>query len=266
LNTLLRKPCVAANWKMQGSFDKIEVFLGFLAKNPAILQALEVIFCPPAVYLDVTRRRIAGEEALQALKLAAQNTYCEQTGAFTGEISPAMIKEVGCHYVLLGHSERRHLLGEDDTLIARKAVAAYHAGLVPILCVGETAEERAAGRTIEVISRQLEAVFQVLPWETFKTGIIAYEPVWAIGTGVASASKDAEVVHTTIRAWLSQYDEGFARELRILYGGSVKAENAKGLFTEENIDGALVGNASLQAETFLNICQCAIEVASLQLN
>jgi triosephosphate isomerase len=262
LNTFLRKPCMVANWKMQGSFEKIEVFLGFLEKNPAILQGLDVIFCPPAVYLDAIRRNTLSQEALYTLKLAAQNTYCEQTGAFTGEISPGMLKEVGCQYVLLGHSERRHLLGEDDTLIARKVLAAYHAGLTPILCVGETAAERASGRTFEVISRQLEAVFQMLSWEMFKTGIIAYEPVWAIGTGVSSAPGDAEIVHAYIREWLSQYNESFARKLRILYGGSVKAENAKGLFTEENIDGALVGNASLQAEAFLNICQRAIDVAS----
>jgi len=262
MNSLLRKPCVVANWKMQGSFAKIEDFLRILAKNMVNFSSLEVIFCPPMVYIATVKKLILKEEALYPLKLGAQNTHDEQQGAFTGEISPVMLKEIGCDYVLVGHSERRALFHEDNTLVARKALAAYHASLVPIICVGETAKEREAGKTFEVLSQQLEGVLQKLPVQLLQTGILAYEPVWAIGTGVALAPEAAEEVNVYLRELLSQYDESLGRLMRILYGGSVKVDNAKSLFAVGSMDGALVGNASLQAETFLTICMDAVNIAN----
>jgi triosephosphate isomerase len=262
VNPLLRKPCVVANWKMQGSFAIIEDFLRNLAKNMVNFSSLEIIFCPPVVYIDAVKKLILKEEVLHPIKLGAQNTHDEQQGAFTGEISPVMLKEIGCDYVLVGHSERRALFHEDDTLVARKALAAYHANLIPILCVGETAKEREDGKTFEVLSRQLEVVLQKLPAKLLQTAILAYEPIWAIGTGLALAPEAAAAVNVYLREWLSQYDEGVGRLMRILYGGSVKTNNAKHLFAIGNMDGALVGNASLQAETFLTICMDAVNIAN----
>ncbi len=260
MKPLIRKPCVVANWKMQGSFEKIETFLKQLAHNMVDVNQLEIIFCPPSVYIDSVKKLILKNKALHPLKLGIQNTYCEQTGAFTGEISPLMAKEIGCDYGLVGHSERRTLFHEDDTLVARKVLAAYHANLVPILCVGETAKERDEGKTFEVLSRQLEVVFQQLSFEWLQTIIIAYEPVWAIGTGVPLASESVEAVNVYLRDYLARYDEKLKHLVRILYGGSVKGDNAKSFFAMGNVDGALVGNASLQVETFLTICRDAVSI------
>lgn len=255
--TNIRKPCVIANWKMQGSCAMISAFVTTLlqdeSREPPVGMGVDIVLCPPVLYLQKF------QEALQRkgegnISLGAQNVYCESSGAFTGEISPGMLLDMGCRYVIIGHSERRQLFYEDDTLIARKFGAAYHTGLIPILCVGETEAERREGKTFEVVSRQLEAILAHEPVSVFATSIIAYEPIWAIGTGLTATPTEAEAVHTFVRDWLAKRDLEVAKKARIVYGGSVKLENAAGLFSMPNIDGALVGGASLVARDFLKIC------------
>ncbi len=254
LKPVHRKPCVIANWKMHGSRQMLEIWLkqyvsGLPEENP-----VEVVLCPPAVYLSEARLYLNQLAKKGRIQLGAQNSYAEMTGAFTGEISPSMIREMGCHYVLAGHSERRQIFSEDDTLIARKVWAAYHADLTPIICVGETTEERNQGKTLEVICRQLAAV---LPEEQLRLDprvMVAYEPVWAIGTGLTATPLQAEEVHVAIREWLAARNRKVANEARLLYGGSVKPGNVKALLMQPNIDGVLVGSASLNAQEFLSIC------------
>ena len=190
------------------------------------------------------------------LQLGAQDTFCEKKGAYTGEVAAAMLKEVGCQYVLVGHSERRTLFLESDALVAKKFKAAYDAGLSPVLCVGETRAEREAGDTLVVIQRQLDAVFDIVELACFNSAIIAYEPVWAIGTGLTATPQQAEEVHAAIRARIAAKDEQLALEIRLLYGGSVNAANASSLFSQPNIDGGLVGGASLDPQAFFDICHC----------
>jgi len=189
--------------------------------------------------------------------LGAQSLCAEAQGAFTGEVSGTMLRDVGCRYVLVGHSERRQLFGEHDALVARKFMAAQAHGLTPVLCVGETLEEREAGRTGDVVSRQLEAVLAVSGIAAFDRAVVAYEPVWAIGTGRNATPEQAQDVHASIRGQLSALDAIIGGSVRILYGGSVKASNARELFAMADIDGGLVGGASLKAEEFAQICAAA---------
>jgi triosephosphate isomerase len=186
--------------------------------------------------------------------LGAQSVCAETQGAFTGEVSAAMLKDVGCHYVLVGHSERRQLYGEGDALVARKFVAAQSAGLVPVLCVGETLDEREREETHEVVSRQLEAALAVSGVKSLAKAVIAYEPVWAIGTGRTASPEQAQEVHALIRAKVAALNATISGSVRILYGGSVKASNARELFAMPDIDGGLVGGASLKADEFARIC------------
>jgi triosephosphate isomerase len=186
--------------------------------------------------------------------LGAQSVCAEAQGAFTGEVSAAMLKDVGCRYVLVGHSERRQLYGESDELVARKFVAAQSQGLVPVLCVGETLEEREAGQTLAVISRQMDAVLTVSGVAALGQAVVAYEPVWAIGTGRTATPEQAQEVHATIRSKIAGVDATIGGLVRILYGGSVKASNARELFAMPDIDGGLVGGASLKADEFARIC------------
>ena len=246
----MRRPLVAGNWKMHGS----------RAENARLVEALieaggasasEVVVCPPAVYLWETARLIKGEELL----LGAQNVCAEtHPGAFTGEVSADMLADVGASYVLVGHSERRALYGETDALVARKFVATQAASLTPILCVGETLAEREQGLTDAVVARQLDAVLAVAGIREFRRAVVAYEPVWAIGTGKNASPEQAEAVHAFIRDRIASQDATIAAALRLLYGGSVKAANAAEIFAQPNVDGGLVGGASLKADEFLRIC------------
>ncbi len=255
--TQTRRPCVIGNWKMQGSKSMIANLISGLSKSTAY-NKVDIVLCPPVIYCETVQTALEKNALEGQIALGAQNAYCEPKGAYTGEISPNMLVDMGCQYVIMGHSERRQLFFEDDTLIARKCVAAYHAGLIPVLCVGETEAERANGTTFEVLTRQLQAVLEKMPISAFSKVIIAYEPVWAIGTGITATPAEAEEVHAFLRGCLSKRDAEIAKKARILYGGSVKGENAKGLFNMPNIDGALVGGASLVAEDFLKICESAL--------
>lgn len=252
-----RKPYVIGNWKMHGSKAGVDALLQALISNLNPIQEVQVVVCPPAVYLEQAGRIIAGSSPVASISMGAQNLYPEPEGAFTGEISGPMLFDIGCRYVIIGHSERRALFGETDGFIARKVDAALKAGLRPILCLGETRAEREKAKTFEVVFNQLEAAIKEVSVESFKQGIIAYEPIWAIGTGLTASPHEAQAVHQFIRAKLSERDPGLAN-IPILYGGSVKASNAKALFSEPDIDGGLIGGASLNHEEFINICLSAL--------
>jgi triosephosphate isomerase len=248
----MRRQIIAGNWKMHGS----------RAENAALVETVvhrlpdsgaEVWVCPPFVYLAEVGRALAGSR----VTLASQDVCAETQGAFTGEVSAAMLRDVGCTGVIIGHSERRALYGESDQLAARKFAAALSAGLTPILCVGESLAEREASRTFEVIDRQLDAVLDLSGVGVFSRAIVAYEPVWAIGTGKTATPQQAEEVHAHIRARIAGRDAKIAALVRIQYGGSVKASNAAELFSMPNVDGGLIGGASLKAEEFLAIIAAA---------
>ena len=211
---------------------------------------VDIAVCPPSVYLDAVGEAVKGG----SVALGAQNMYHEVAGAFTGEISAAMLIDLGCRYVILGHSERRHILGETDEQINRKVLAALAAGLVPIACVGELLSEREAGQTAAVIRRQFEGSLAGLSADQLRSVVIAYEPVWAIGTGKVATPQQAQEVHLDLRKLIAlRYNADLAQTVRIQYGGSVKASNAAELLSQPDIDGALVGGASLKAEEFLGI-------------
>jgi len=213
----------------------------------------EVLLCPPFVYLWEVGRQIKDSD----VALGGQSLCAEAQGAFTGEVSGAMLRDVGCRYALVGHSERRQLYREGDALVARKFMAAQSAGLLPVLCVGETLEEREAGKTGEVVARQVDSVLAVSGVAALERAVIAYEPVWAIGTGRTASPEQAQEVHAMIRAQVAALDGTIAASVRILYGGSVKASNARELFAMADIDGGLVGGASLKADEFAQICAAA---------
>ena len=221
-------------------------------KLPAEINS-EVLVCAPFVYLQEIERQIRDS----GIQLGGQSVCAETAGAFTGEISTAMLVDVGCSHVIVGHSERRALYHEDDALVARKFVAAQQGGLVPILCIGEFLAEREADQTFAVVGRQLDAVLDVAGIEAFENAIVAYEPVWAIGTGLTATPQQAQEVHAFIRERLVGQDATIGGSVRLLYGGSVKAANAAELFTEEDVDGGLVGGASLKGDEFAKICVAA---------
>jgi triosephosphate isomerase len=249
----MRKQLVAGNWKMHGSrADNASLVRDLLdALRPE--WSADVLLCPPYVYLWETGRLIRDSD----VTLGAQNLCAETQGAFTGEVSAAMLRDVGCRYVLVGHSERRQIFGETDALVARKFVAAQSHRLVPVLCVGETLDERESGRTHEVVSRQIDAVLGVSGIAALGSAVVAYEPVWAIGTGRNASPEQAQEVHGMIRGKLGTLDATIGASARILYGGSVKASNARDLFSMPDIDGGLVGGASLKADEFARICAAA---------
>jgi triosephosphate isomerase len=249
----MRRPIVAGNWKMHGSRgETARLIEDLLVGCPESPQAACVI-CPPFVYLYEAWRLLRDS----ALSLGAQDVCADTHGAFTGEISAAMLKDVGCEYVIVGHSERRLLYRESDQLVARKFATAHARGLVPILCVGEQLADREADRTREVIARQLDAVLELCGAGALGEGVIAYEPVWAIGTGRNATPDQAQEVHAFIRARIGERDAKIAAATRILYGGSVKAGNAAELFAMPDVDGGLVGGASLKADEFLAILDAA---------
>ncbi|MDH4258898.1 MAG: triose-phosphate isomerase [Gammaproteobacteria bacterium] len=247
----MRRPLVAGNWKMHGSRAEAGRLVDELIAAGA--GTAEVVICPPFVYLPDVGRRLHGN----AIMLGAQDVCAEDIGAHTGEVSAAMLADVGCRFVIVGHSERRALYGEDDALVARKFAAVLRHGLVPILCVGETLQEREQGITNGVVTRQLEAVLGVAGIAAFAAAIVAYEPVWAIGTGRTATAGQAQEVHALIRGRIAEKDATIAASLRVLYGGSVKASNAAELFANPDVDGGLIGGASLKADEFARICAVA---------
>ena len=246
----MRQPLVAGNWKMHGSRAENASLVSGLLDLLQPGKRAEILLCPPFPYLMETGRLLKDS----GVALGAQSVCAESQGAFTGEVSAAMLKDVGCRYVLVGHSERRQLFGESDALVARKFVAAQGQGLVPVLCVGETLDEREGDQTTIVVSRQLEAVLAVTGAQALAKAVIAYEPVWAIGTGRTASPEQAQEVHAMIRAKVAERDGTIGGSVRILYGGSVKASNAQELFAMPDIDGGLVGGASLKADEFARIC------------
>jgi triosephosphate isomerase len=249
----MRQPLVAGNWKMHGSRVENAGLVRSLLDMLRADSSAEVLLCPPFPYLWEVGRQLKDSDVV----LGAQSVCAEPQGAFTGEVSAAMLKDVGCRYVLVGHSERRQIYGEGDALVARKFVAAQSQGLVPVLCVGETLEEREGERTHAVVSRQLDAVLSVSGVHALASAVIAYEPVWAIGTGRNASPDQAQEVHAMIRGRVAALDATIAGSVRILYGGSVKASNAQELFAMPDIDGGLVGGASLKADEFARICAAA---------
>ena len=251
---MTRKPFVVAKWKMNGSLKgKDEWLCAAMPQMSGTRLNCDVAVCAPFVYIP---QLVIGFEHSATL-VGAQNCAQYAQGAYTGEVSAAMLADVGCDLVILGHSERRTLFAETDETIAEKVQVAFDNGVMPIVCVGETLQEREAGKTIEVVSRQLRAVLDKVGIMPLVAGAVAYEPVWAIGTGKSASAEDAQAVHEALRAVLAEVDQEAAQRTRILYGGSVKAKNAPELFAQPDIDGALVGGASLKAEDFLAICHCA---------
>jgi triosephosphate isomerase (TIM) len=244
----MRQPWIGGNWKMFKTIPEVRGFVQALRPNLPDSLKVETVIAPPFTALEVLGR----EARNTPIKLAAQNVHWAPEGAYTGEVSCAMLRDVGCTYCLLGHSERRHIFGETDEMIRKKLGACLQAGLLPVLCVGETLEERDAGRIEAVLSRQLLEAVQELPLEQIALGVIAYEPVWAIGTGKTATPAMAQEVHAFIRGLLeTQFNKTLANQKRIVYGGSVTPENIGALFAEPDIDGALVGGASLNPEKFL---------------
>jgi triosephosphate isomerase len=248
----MRRKLVAGNWKMNGSLSANG---GLLADILAGLGDVpcEVMVCPPFPYLAQAQAVLSASP----VGLGAHTLSEYPAGAFTGEVGAEMLREFGCRYVLVGHSERRSLFGESDAVVAAKLAAALAAGLVPVLCLGETLAEREAGQTEAVVSRQLQAVLDRVGVAALSGVVLAYEPVWAIGTGLTATPAQAQAVHAHIRACLAARDAAVAAEVRILYGGSVKPQNAQELFGQQDIDGGLIGGASLVAEDFLAICRAA---------
>jgi triosephosphate isomerase len=249
----MRRPIVAGNWKLHGSRAENSRLIEALTAQLPSKTAAQCIVCPPFVYLQEISRALHQS----SIDLGAQDVCAEPQGAFTGEVSAAMLKDVGCEYVIVGHSERRLIYRESDQLVARKFAAAQAKALMPILCVGEQLAEREANRTEEVVARQLDAVLELSGVEAFVQAVIAYEPVWAIGTGRNATPEQAQDVHAFIRARLAARNAKIAGETRILYGGSVKAGNAAELFARPDVDGGLIGGASLKADEFLAILAAA---------
>lgn len=249
----MRRPFVAGNWKMHGTrAENAELIEALLLGLPAQPSA-DIAVCPPFVYLSEAARRLKES----SVALGAQSVCAETIGAFTGEVSAAMLKDVGCQYVIVGHSERRALYQEDDALVARKFLAAQGQGLIPILCVGESLDERERSQTTQVVTRQLTAVLDLAGVDAMRKAVVAYEPVWAIGTGKNATAAQAQEVHEHIRAAVAARNGKIASALRVLYGGSVKAGNAREIFSMPDVDGGLIGGASLKVDEFLKICAAA---------
>ncbi|AYC31648.1 triose-phosphate isomerase [Pseudomonas cavernae] len=249
----MRRPLVAGNWKMHGTRTSVAELITGL-RHLALPGGVEVAVFPPCLYINQVITGLEGKP----IAIGAQNCAVEpMQGALTGEVAPSQLADAGCTLVLVGHSERRLILGERDELLGRKFAAAQSCGLIPVLCVGETLEQRQAGRTLEVVGRQLGSVIEGLGVGAFARAVVAYEPVWAIGTGLTASPQQAQEVHAAIRAQLATENSEVARGVRILYGGSVKAANAAELFGMPDIDGGLIGGASLNADEFGAICRAA---------
>lgn len=248
----MRRPVIAGNWKLHKTLAETKELVLALKSDLAELSDIDLIIAPPFTALNAAAQALAGSN----IAVAAQNCYPAASGAFTGEVSPPLLRDAGCRYVLVGHSERRQLFGESDDFINTKVRAVLAEGLQPILCIGETLEERESGKMYDVLSRQLKQGLAGIAASAMEQVIVAYEPVWAIGTGVTASEEQAAEAHAFIRG-LAQglYDEATAKALRILYGGSVKPDNVDGLMAQEDIDGTLVGGASLKAADFIRIAR-----------
>lgn len=249
----MRQPLVAGNWKMNGSPESVAELLEGIKAGIDRVTAARVAVCPPAIFIP------AAQAALQGGQVAwgGQDVSAHASGAYTGEIASSMLVGFGCTYVIVGHSERRTYHAESDQLVADKFAAALAAGLTPILCVGETLEEREAGQTEAVVERQLLAVLEAQGAGAIAKGVIAYEPVWAIGTGKTASPDQAQEVHAFIRGVVARFDAAAAAAVQILYGGSMKPDNARELMSKTDVDGGLIGGASLKASDFLEICAAA---------
>lgn len=249
----MRTPVVAGNWKMNGNRTSVQALMAALKTGVDSQWKSRVLVCPPYPYLE-----LVAESALNTpIKVGAQNLSEHPAGAHTGEVAAEMLVDLGCSYVIVGHSERRSLQGETDAQVAAKVARALEAGLTPILCVGESLEQRQQAQTLAVVGAQLTAVLDVVGVAAFEKIILAYEPVWAIGTGLTATPEQAQEVHQALRSVVAAQDGTVAAALPILYGGSVKAANAASLFACPDIDGGLIGGASLDANEFLAICQAA---------
>lgn len=245
----MRRPLIAGNWKM--NLNRVEsVALAKSISSTEMDSEVDVMIAPPTIYLDSVGSAISGSR----VAMGGQDVYFESNGAFTGETSTSMLADVGCTFVILGHSERRHVIGETDELINKKVHATLSAGLTPVVCVGELLEQREAGQTREIIKSQFKGSLAGLSDDQIQKTIIAYEPVWAIGTGKTASPEQAQEVHADLRKLLAdEYNRETSESVRILYGGSVKPENASDLMSQSDIDGALVGGASLKADSFVAI-------------
>ncbi len=249
----MRQPMVAGNWKMNGSREFSKELVNAIVEGAGSLAGtVELVVCPPSLYIGHVGPMLGDQSRVV---LGAQNLDFHDSGAYTGEISATMLTDVGCGYVIVGHSERRALYGETNNIVARKVAAALEQGLPPILCVGETLEQRESSETEDVIGAQLDAVVSLVGIQAFSNIVVAYEPVWAIGTGKTATPEQAQDVHAFVRRRLADLDQEVANGVRILYGGSVKPDNAADLFANVDIDGGLIGGASLKAEDFLGICR-----------
>ena len=249
----MRRSFVVGNWKMNGSRESARPLVAGVCEGARELPEVDVGLCPPFVYVT-DAGAVIGDAPV---RLGGQTCAGVGHGAFTGEVSASMLADVGCSFVLVGHSERRSLYGEDDAEIAEKAGLALAAGLSPVVCVGETLAEREAEQTETAVARQLDAVIDRLDRDALAGIIIAYEPVWAIGTGRTATPAQANAVHAFLRERVAARESDMAAELRILYGGSVKPDNAARMFAEPDVDGGLIGGASLDAEQFIDICRAA---------
>jgi len=243
---------VAGNWKLNGSRSSVAALASDVVSGSAVVNC-DVLVCPTYVHLSDALSVIGNS----AVHLGAQNCSVKASGAFTGEVSADMLSEFGCEYVIVGHSERRALFGESSDMVAEKCFAVQQASMTPILCVGETLEEREADRVDAVIGEQIDAVSARIGAEGYENMVVAYEPVWAIGTGKTASPAEAQAVHAMIRSRIAKQNEAAAAQLQILYGGSVKPDNASELFSQPDIDGGLIGGAALDAKAFLAICQSA---------
>lgn len=250
----MRQMLVAGNWKMHGSKASITALMDGLNASAGSVKNAKIAVCPPAIYIDYTQQC----RTTDLIALGGQNMAVEPVqGAYTGEASAEMLKDLGCQYVILGHSERRAIYGETDEVIADKVFSALNAGLTPIFCVGETLEEREAGQVESVLSTQMNAVLSKVGVANFAKVVVAYEPVWAIGTGKTATAEQAQEAHAFIRGLVAEQEASVAEQLIIQYGGSVKPNNAAELFAQPDIDGGLIGGASLNADDFIAICQAA---------
>ena len=252
----MRNILVAGNWKMNGSTAANAELVAGIIRGVPDSKRVTLLVCPPYPYLAAVANQVAGS----GVRLGAQNVSEHEAGAYTGEVAPAMLNEAGCEYVLVGHSERRTLYGETSADVAAKFKSALDGGLKPILCVGETLAEREAGNTETVVDEQIQAVIDLVGIEGFATAVVAYEPVWAIGTGVTASPEQAQDVHRHIREVFAGHDTELAGKLLILYGGSMKGDNAAGLLGMPDIDGGLIGGASLKAADFLAIADAAAQL------
>jgi len=249
----MRRKLVAGNWKMNGSKESIKELLDGIKQGIGEVKEAEMAVCPPFVYLADVQSQLSDT----SIALGAQNVCTEEKGAYTGEVAAPMLKDFGCQYVIVGHSERRSYYGESDEIVARKFAIARAHGFKPILCIGETLEERESGVTNEVVARQIAAVIAAEGVEALADGVVAYEPVWAIGTGKTATPEQAQEVHAFIRSQIAEQDAAVAEKVQILYGGSMNAGNAAELLAQSDIDGGLIGGASLKAPDFLAIGRAA---------